>query len=243
MNPYLEYQESDFKTLETETRIKEITKSIRINFIRKVYGILSFQILITTIFVILTMTIKSIKTFMINNPILFYIILLLTIILPIIIICFPNTMNKVPLNYIILLLFTLSESYLISFICSISNGKIVLMACLMTFFMVVFLSLYAFFTDNDITLKSSFLFIFAFSLFLFGFFLIFTNNKIIHIIYCVLGIILFSFYLVYDTQLIIGNKSYCVETDDYILASFMLYTDIISIFLELLNLLQLLNGE
>ena len=165
MNPYLEYQESDFKTLETETRIKEITKSIRINFIRKVYGILSFQILITTIFVILTMAIKSIKTFMINNPILFYIILLLTIILPIIIICFPNTMNKVPLNYIILLLFTLSESYLISFICSISNGKIVLMACLMTFFMVVFLSLYAFFTDNDITLKSSFLFIFAFSLF------------------------------------------------------------------------------
>ena len=102
------------------------------------------------------MTIKSIKTFMINNPILFYIILLLTIILPIIIICFPNTMNKVPLNYIILLLFTLSESYLISFICSISNGKIVLMACLMTFFMVVFLSLYAFFTDNDITLKSSY---------------------------------------------------------------------------------------
>ena len=237
-----DYQTDDFKSFDTEARLKDINQSIRLGFIRKVYGILSIQLLITTLFCLIAMISKNVQSFMINNISLAYFMILLTIILPIIIVCCRDTMSKVPINYIILLLFTFAESYLVSFICSLSNPKIVFMAAFMTFAMVVSLTIYAITTSTDMTLNGSILFIGCCCLFLFSFFLIFTNNKLLHIIYCIVGIILLGFYLIYDTQLIIGNKSYCVEMDDYILGSFMLYTDIVSIFLYILQLLQLLNS-
>ena len=238
-----DYQTDDFKSFDTEERLKDINLSIRLGFIRKVYGILSIQLLITTILCLIAMISKSYQSFLINNISLAYLMIFFTIILPIIIICCPDTMSKVPMNYIILLLFTIAESYLVSFICAFSNPKIVFMAAFMTFAMVISLTIYAITTSTDMTLNGSILFIGCCSLFLFSFFLIFTNNKLLHIIFCIAGIIILGFYLIYDTQLIIGNKSYCVEMDDYILGSFMLYTDIVSLFLYILQLLQLLNSN
>ena len=237
-----DYQTDDFKSFDTEARLKDINQSIRLGFIRKVYGILSIQLLITTILCLIAMISKSFQSFMINNISLAYLMIFLTIILPIIIVCCRDTMSKVPINYIILLLFTFAESYLVSFICSLTNPKIVFMAAFMTFAMVVSLTIYAITTSTDMTLNGSILFIGGCALILFSFFLIFTNNKLLHIIFCIAGIIILGFYLIYDTQLIIGNKSYCVEMDDYILGSFMLYTDIVSLFLYILQLLQLLNS-
>ena len=51
-----------------------------------------------------------------------------------------------------------------------------------------------------------------------------------------------SFYIVYDTQLIVGgeHKKIMFHTDDYVLASVSLYLDVINLFLMIL---RLLNGE
>ena len=56
--------------------------------------------------------------------------------------------------------------------------------------------------------------------------------------YCGIGVLIYSIYLVIDTQLIMGGKRYELEIDDYILAAFILYTDIIMIFLYILRLLS-----
>ena len=71
-----------------------------------------------------------------------------------------------------------------------------------------------------------------------------------HIILDVCVGILYGFYLVYDTQLIMGGKSYEISMDDYIfgkisliLAAVMLYIDIIQLFLEILKLLNRLNQK
>ena len=58
-----------------------------------------------------------------------------------------------------------------------------------------------------------------------------------------MAICLFGIYLIYDTQLILGNKENSIDLDDYILGAFMLYTDIVNLFLQILQLLQLLNGN
>jgi FtsH-binding integral membrane protein len=52
---------------------------------------------------------------------------------------------------------------------------------------------------------------------------------------------IFSMYLVYDTQIIVGgeHKSYQFDMDDYVLAALVIYLDIINLFILLL---QLLNG-
>ena len=56
--------------------------------------------------------------------------------------------------------------------------------------------------------------------------------------YCAVGVIIYSIYLVIDTQLIMGGKRYEIEIDDYILGAIILYTDIIMIFLYLLRIMS-----
>ncbi len=69
------------------------------------------------------------------------------------------------------------------------------------------------------------------------FFFVFSA-KAMNAIYCGIGVLIYSIYLVIDTQLIMGGKRYELEIDDYILAAFILYTDIIMIFLYILRLLS-----
>jgi len=152
-------------------------------------------------------------------------------------------MRQTPNNYLVLAGFTLAESYIVSFMCALSNPKLVFMAAFMTFALVISLTLYALTTKSDFTTQGGLLFILGCGFLMFSIFGMFTNNKIFHVILCVLGIILFGFYLLYDTQLIIGNRDNQLDIDDYILAAFMLYTDIIYIFTYILELLQMLNSE
>jgi FtsH-binding integral membrane protein len=235
---------SDFESqMNTSDKQQSFSQNMRKGFITKVYGILSVQLAVTVLFCLLSMSSKGFQTFQIEHSILFIICLIATIVLPCVIVCFQETMRKYPQNYIILFSFTFAESYLVSFICSRVNPNIVFMAAFMTFSLVLALTLYAMTTKTDFTMQGGLIFIAGCCVFMFGFFLIFTNNKIFHIIFCLVSIALFGVYLIYDTQLILGNKQNSLELDDYILAAFMLYTDIVYLFLKILELLQLLFSD
>ena len=244
-NSYPNYQTEDFKTFEEKDLkpIKDISENLRKGFIRKVYGILSIQLLTTAIFSLLTIKFSFIQQFMLNHILISNIMLILTFILPFLIVCNISLMNKIPYNYLILFLFTFAESYLIAFICAFTKGNLVFIAALMTFIMVLSLTYYAYTTENDMTTQGTTLFIFSIGLFLFSFFGIFTNNKLFHIFICCAGVILFGFYLVYDTQIILGTKSEMIEMDNYIIGAFILYTDIVYIFMKILELLQYLENK
>jgi FtsH-binding integral membrane protein len=53
----------------------------------------------------------------------------------------------------------------------------------------------------------------------------------------------FGFYLIYDTQLIVGGKRYELDYDDYIIGALMIYIDIIALFVELLQILLSIFGN
>ena len=59
--------------------------------------------------------------------------------------------RKTPMNYILLLVFTLCWTYLVGFICATYDAAIVLTAALMTAVLTVSLMSYAIFTKNDFT--------------------------------------------------------------------------------------------
>lgn len=238
----MENNENIYSSKEEEIKT-EININIRLGFIRKVYGILTVQLFITALYTLIVMCSNSLQSFMITHTGILFFMFIILIIIPIVIICCRGIMRQVPQNYIILLIFTLAESYCIGFICSFYNPKIVFMAAFMTFVMVLSLTLYAINTNTDITMSGGILFILSSTAFLFFFFLIFTQNKIIYIIITLICVIIFSFYILYDTQLIIGNRTYMIEVDDYILGAFMIYTDIISLFLYLLDLLNLFSDS
>ena len=54
------------------------------------------------------------------------------------------------------------------------------------------------------------------------------------------GCLLFSCYIVYDTQLIVGgqHKKHQFGVDDYVFAALNIYLDIINLFVYLLRLLN-----
>lgn len=239
----MNYQD-DFKATidDSDNRVIEIQIGMRLGFIRKVYGILSVQLLITTIFTLFSMYWTSWKQFQMGHIGIAWIMIILTFVLPIIIICCPGSMRQVPQNYIVLFLFTFAESYLVSFVCALTQPQLVFMAAFMTFALVVSLTIYAMTTKTDFTIQGGLLFILGCAFCLFSIFGLFTNNKIFHIILCVGGIILFGLYLIYDTQLILGKQGESLDIEDYILGSFMLYTDIVYIFMRILELLQMLQG-
>mmetsp|Transcript_34599 Transcript_34599/g.34235 ORF Transcript_34599/g.34235 Transcript_34599/m.34235 type:complete len:84 (-) Transcript_34599:25-276(-) len=62
-------------------------------------------------------------------------------------------------------------------------------------------------------------------------------SRILHIIYCTAATLIFSFILIADTQMLKGDKEERFGEDDYILAALMIYIDIITIFLQLVQLL------
>lgn len=59
----------------------------------------------------------------------------------------------------------------------------------------------------------------------------------IRLVYACLGVLLFSFFIVYDTQLIVGGAhKHAFDIDDYCFAALNLYLDIINLFLFLLQI-------
>ena len=94
-------------------------------------------------------------------------------------------------------------------------------------------------TKTDFTMMGSMLFSLGALFLVFSLFSVFFGPTM-RLIYCVLGVVLFSFYLIFDTQLIIGgeDKYAMIGNDDYILGAIILYLDIINIFIYILQILR-----
>merc|ERR1711953_1179181 len=122
----------------------------------------------------------------------------------------------------------------------------VVMAFGITCGMVLALTLFACQTKVDFTGCGPYLFVallclmgFGFSLWLGSFFLGGAAWSTMRLMYACGGALLFSFYIVFDTQLIVGGKhsrSNEFSVDDYAFAAISLYTDIVQLFLYLLQI-------
>jgi FtsH-binding integral membrane protein len=92
-------------------------------------------------------------------------------------------------------------------------------------------------TETDLTFYGGAIFIAGCVLFMLIIFGLFTDNKFFHILICFFAIYLFGIYIIYGTQLILGNKENSIDLDDYIIGAFMLYTDVVCLFLAMLQFL------
>jgi FtsH-binding integral membrane protein len=214
---------------------KNTMQMMRIGFIRKVYGILGTQLSITAALVCLAL-VDSVRLFIHNNIFIFYICIGLSVFIAIPLICCRSVARKVPTNYILLTVWTLCESYMVATCASFYDVKTVVIAAIMTAGVTIALSLYACTTKTDFTYCGGFLFCCSAIMLLFGILgLIF--GLWMNTFYCVLGVALYSLYLIYDTQLVMGKFGNEYTIDDYIVAAMMIYIDIIQIFLYLLRIL------
>ena len=77
-----------------------------------------------------------------------------------------------------------------------------------------------------------------------------VNIEILHLVYSAIGVLLFSVYLIYDTQVVDnqqssplnsqmmmgGNHKFSISPEEYIFAAIAIYLDILNLFLHILKL-------
>ncbi|KAL9410661.1 hypothetical protein AB3S75_044439 [Citrus x aurantiifolia] len=210
---------------------------IRWAFIRKVYAIVAMQILLTITVASVVVFVKPIHKFLASGtPGL--VLLIVVFILTLLLICPLFAYRKRhPWNFVLLVLFTILLSFTVGVACAFSKGKIILEAFILTGAAVAGLTLYTFWAvkrGKDFSFLGPFLSASLLVLIVFGIFMFFFRvGKVAHMIYGLMGAIIFSGYIVYDTNNLIKRYTY----DEYITAAIELYLDIVNIFIAFLQLL------
>ncbi|XP_029044564.1 protein lifeguard 1-like [Osmia bicornis bicornis] len=213
-------------------------KSIRNGFIRKVYSILMCQLLITVSLISLFLYHRPTKMWAMAHPEMFWICFVATFVLIICMACCTSVRRKAPMNFIFLFLFTIAEGFLLAVAASTYNSEEVLLAVGITAAVCLALTLFAFQTKFDFTGLNSILFVALIIFMLFGIIAIIWSSKIMTLVYASIGALLFSIYLIYDTQMMIGgNHKYSISPEEYIFAALTLYIDVINIFLYILTII------
>ncbi|CAG2170762.1 unnamed protein product [Oppiella nova] len=213
-------------------------KNIRRMFVQKVYSILSLQLFVTfgiTAIVVLT---PPIKLYVRQNMWIYILSYIVFFTLYITLMCCKGPRRNYPTNFILLSLFTVALSFMVAMICSFHDLTSVLIAAGITALCCTAVSVLSFWTKFDFTRFGWALGIASLGLFIMGICMIFIKVKILYIVYAGLGTVIFMLFLAYDTQLITGGKKYEISPEEYILASIMLYVDIVYIFLFVLQLVS-----
>ncbi|KAI9182250.1 hypothetical protein LWI28_023538 [Acer negundo] len=211
---------------------------LRWAFIRKIYVILSIQLLATIMVAATVVSVRPIATFFSTTGagLALYIVLIIT---PFIVLCpLYYYHQKHPVNYLLLGIFTISLAFVVGLTCAFTSGKVILEAVILTTVVVVSLTLYTFWAarrGHDFNFLGPFLFGAVLVLMVFAVIqILFPLGKISVMIYGCLAAIIFCGYIVYDTDNLIKRYSY----DEYIWAAVSLYLDVINLFLALLTIFR-----
>ena len=230
-----------------------LDRAVRMKFIRKVCTIIFLQLLATILIVALTiltdarkiMCERELKGRCVQQSdaalILYIVGFVVFIVTYFAIACCERVRKKSPGNIIAIIIFTLSLSMMVSMICLYHEVTWVLMAMGITAALCLGLTLFSFQTKIDFTGIGPYLFVACWCLFLFGIMAIIfagtgETGRIIHAVYSSLIALLFSLFLVYDTQRIMGGKKHSISPEEHIWASIEIYTDVIYIFLGILGI-------
>ncbi|KAK8933766.1 BI1-like protein [Platanthera zijinensis] len=230
---------------------------LRWAFIRKIYTILSIQMLLTVANSAIVISVKPIPHFFVSSGagLGLYLFLLIFPFLGTLFFAFFKHFDvknlliplyfyhqRHPINLILLTLFTISLSFAVGVTCAFTKGKVILEAAILTGVVVISLTLYTFWAakrGHDFTFLGPILFSSVIVLLVFGLIQVFfPMGRISVMIYGGLGALVFSGYIIYDTDNLIKRYSY----DEYIWAAVALYLDIINLFLSLLALFRAADG-
>jgi len=212
--------------------VAEATLPIRMQFIRKVYAILTVQLLATTALSAISFFSVGYKSWIQSNQWMMWVSLFGAI--GFMLLTFWKR-KSYPMNLAFLTGFTAMEAYSVSVITSFYESRIVLQALIFTLGIFVFLSLFACQTKYDFTSWMPYLFGALWVLILFGFMtMFFPQSKGMELGYGIAAALIFSAYILVDTQLIL--RHYQVEEE--IAAAISLYLDVLNLFLAILRILN-----
>ncbi|XP_063284617.1 protein lifeguard 2 [Pelobates fuscus] len=215
-------------------------KEVRRGFIRKVYSILMIQLLVTLAIVALFTFSEPVKDYVQANPGWYWASYVVFFVTYLTLACCTGPRRRFPWNLILLAIFTLSMAYVTGMLSSYYNTKSVILCLGITALVCLSVTLFSFQTKIDITSCQGVLFILVMVLFFSGMFLVilipFQYIPWLHAVYAVLGAIVFTMFLAFDTQMLMGSRRYSLSPEEYIFGALNIYLDIIYIFSFFLQL-------
>ncbi|KAL6005247.1 Protein LIFEGUARD 4 [Asimina triloba] len=211
---------------------------LRWDFVRKVYCILSIQLLMTVAVAAAVVYIHPIAHFFAHTKEGLIVYIGLSVLNLILLLLLAYFHRKHPVNFVLLILFTVSISFQIGLACSFAGGKVVMQAAILTTVIVVSLTLYTFWAakrGSDFSKLGPFLFAALLMLMILSLIQVFIPfGKVTNMIIAAVSALIFCGFILFDTDNLIKRYSY----DEYIPAALCLYLDIINLFLSLLTLLM-----
>ncbi|KAK3769647.1 hypothetical protein RRG08_004899 [Elysia crispata] len=203
---------------------------IRMGFMRKVYGILSAQLLVTTLVAAVFMTHEGIQEYVQQNHWMMTMSLFGTLG---VLFALMWKRHETPTNYILLGVFTLMEAYCIGVIVTFYKVPSVVEAFLLTLGLTIGLTLYTFQSKKDFTSWHAPAVMCLYSLIVVSFIQILIPVPIVHMGISLAGAALFCIFIVVDTHMLMTRLS----PEEYIMAAINLYLDILNLFLYILRIL------
>lgn len=220
-----------------------MTSKERTRFITKVYLCLDFQ-LITTFGLYLYSNLNNLLNFyrsdvgrgLLGLSICGVIMTFGTLL------CCSSIFQRKFSKYILLIIFSMSMSYMISNMLLYYDPKTIIIAAGVTLTDLLLMTIIAFFININ-SYFTEFLFITTVSLMLVCIINIFIMSSFLQLFIAGFGSIVFSGFIIYDTKMIVSNRYHVYSKDDFVLASINLYLDIVNLFLYILQCLTLTNSE
>ena len=212
---------------------------LRHAFLRKVYGIVLAQVVLTAavacgIMYSDTVSEWSIRHFGWMSWVAFIATLLLLFACAI-------YKNSYPHNYCLLFGFTLCQAYSIGVVCamyrSVGLEETLLQAFVLTASLFILLTLFTIQSKINFSFLGAGLYGALWLLIVTGILALWLHYEWLRTAYALAGSLLFCVFIIYDTYLITSKLGY----DDYIIAAIELYLDVVNLFLFLLSLLSSKN--
>ncbi|XP_063722288.1 uncharacterized protein LOC134848703 [Symsagittifera roscoffensis] len=220
--------------------------SLRHGFISKVYGILSFQLLVTFGIVSVFVFVKPVKDFINSDPEAnpnrryFMLGIACAVFLAVVVVIYfcKTARRRVPYNYIFLAILSIASGCMVGVVASIVGEVVVAeaTACLV----VICFCMTLFGCQTKIALGPVFIVVFSLCMAILSLAImsIWTYNNILPTVFASIGVAAVSLILLASTWLILNWSRHHVMMEEYVFCALMLYIDIVFLFIFLLLLLK-----
>ncbi|XP_061879117.1 protein lifeguard 1 [Entelurus aequoreus] len=210
-------------------------KAVRRAFVRKVFSILTLQL-------VFTFTVVSVFTFsdVVKKAVQynFYAYISSFCIFAVVAIalsCCQSLSRRHPWNIVSLVIVTISLSYVVGTMASYHDTRAVIITMASTLAISFTIIAFSAQTRYDLSICHGLLLVLAVDLLMFGVFSTFYYSYIAEVCYGSLGALLYALFLMFDCQLMMGLMGHRLDPEEYVTAALMIYLDIMLIFIYLLG--------
>ncbi|NWI00188.1 LFG3 protein, partial [Tichodroma muraria] len=230
-------------------------RKVRHAFIRKVYAIISLQLLVTVGIISVFTFVHPVRSFVRNNAAIYYASYAVFLVTYLVLACCQGPRRRFPWNIILLSIFVsgsgLARGPVTFIVCSMYQTKAVLIAMLITAIVAIVVTIFCFQTKARREMHPALPSVGQ----------VWAAGQTcpalpaacqhpgspclcslpaqvpwLHMLYAAIGAIAFTLFLAYDTQLVLGNRKNTLSPEEYVYGALTIYTDIIYIFTFILQI-------